>query len=492
MEHMNLKNTLYWRLSFGLLALLLLLGVIYIVITANSARNYFQETTQRLNAQVAGKMLMEVQPFTDTGTVNEEALGKIMHSMMAVNPSLEVYLVSPEGEILSFVVFDKKVKLKQIDLTPVLAFIEDKGEKFVLGDDPRQPGKKTIFSATPVLAGNKLLGYVYMVLASEQYETIAGSLINSYGIQLGATAFALTLVFAFVLGMLLIWMLTSNLRIILNTVRSFEKGNIHERIPEQRVKGEMAVLARTFNTMAETIERNISSLTKIDQLRRELIANVSHDLRSPLTVIQGYIETMQLKHDTMSEDDRRRYLTIISETGRRLNKLVTDLFDLSKLESGQVELHKEPFSIQEMISNATTEYQLLAEKRNIRINVAFEADLPPAFADVAMIQRVIQNLVDNAIKYTPENGSINLQVNRSSAQQLEVNVINSGEGIAEEDCAYIFDRYFKIDKHKKGVQGSGLGLAIVKKIMDIHHVPIRVSSKPGAFTTFSFVLPVAA
>ena len=106
---MNFKNTLYWRLSLGLLALLLLLGVTYIVITANTARNYFQETTQKLNSHVAEQMLLEVQPFSDSGTVNDEALGKIMHSMMAVNPSLEVYLVSPEGEILSFVVLDKKV-----------------------------------------------------------------------------------------------------------------------------------------------------------------------------------------------------------------------------------------------------------------------------------------------------------------------------------------------------------------------------------------------
>lgn len=488
---MKLRNTLYWRLSLGLLALLLLLGITYIVITANTARNYFQETTQKLNANVAAKMLMEVQPFTEEGTVNEEALGKIMHSMMAVNPSLEVYLINPEGKILSFVVFDKKVKLSQIDLAPVQAFIEAKGETFVLGDDPRQPGKRTIFSATPVKVNTKLLGFVYMVLASEQYETIAGSLLNSYGIQLGATAFALTLVFAFLLGMLLIWALTNNLRIILTSVRAFEKGNTHERIPEQKVKGEMAGLARTFNTMAETIERNIISLTKVDQLRRELIANVSHDLRSPLTVMQGYIETMQLKQETLSEADRRQYLTIISETGKRLNKLVTDLFDLSKLESGQVELHKESFSLTEMMSNAASEYQLLAAKKFISMNSDFGADLPFAFADAAMIQRVIQNLIDNAIKYTPENGEIKLQVSRHTEKQLIVKVINSGKGIEETDRLHIFDRYYKIDKQEKGVQGSGLGLAIAKRIMEVHQASIHVTSKPGAVTAFSFILPAA-
>ena len=141
------------------------------------------------------------------------------------------------------------------------------------------------------------------------------------------------------------------------------------------------------------------------------------------------------------------------------------------------------------MNNATTEYQLLAAKKSIRINSQFSSGLPMVFADVAMIQRVIQNLIDNAIKYTPENGEINLQINRHDEKQLEVKVINSGQGIKEEDCANIFDRYYKIDKQEKGILGSGLGLAIVKKIMEVHQMPIRVSSKPGVFTTFSFVLP---
>ena len=488
---MNLKHTLYWRLSLGLLCLLLMLGATYVVITTYTVRNYFKETSQKLNRGVAEHTLQEVHPFTETGEVNQEALGKIMHSMMAVNPGIEVYLLDPEGKIISFVVLDKKVKLTQIDLAPIQKFIDCKGEELVLGDDPRQPGSKTIFSTTPVLANNKLLGYIYLVLASEQYETIASSLVNSYGIKLGAIAFSVTLIFAFALGMLLIWMLTSNLRVILQTVRSFESGNIHERIPEQKVKGEMAVLARTFNKMASTLEHNINSLTKIDQLRRELIANVSHDLRSPLTIIQGYIETMQIKYPTMSDAERHHYLNIIADTGKRLNKLVTDLFDLSKLDSGQAELHKESFPVQELLNNATTEFQLLADKKRIIITSAFANDLPLVFADVAMIQRVIQNLVDNALKYTPENGAVHLQVNRHGEDKLEVKVMNSGEGITEKDCAQIFDRYFKVDKQQSGVQGSGLGLAIVKKIMEVHQAPITVSSTPGAFTTFSFILPAA-
>jgi hypothetical protein len=119
----------------------LILGLAYILITAVAADRYFKETTQRLNSGVARSMLDEVTPFVN-GEVNEEALGKIMHSMMAVNPSLEVYLVDPEGKILSFVVLYKKVKLNSISLDPVLEFLDNDGEGYILGDDPRNPGGK--------------------------------------------------------------------------------------------------------------------------------------------------------------------------------------------------------------------------------------------------------------------------------------------------------------------------------------------------------------
>jgi uncharacterized protein YneF (UPF0154 family) len=144
-----MKNSFFIRLSLIFVIVLLLLGLTYSYFVAITAKNYFEETTQRLNANVAKSLLMEVKPFVD-GKVNEEALGKIMHSMMAVNPSLEVYLLDTEGQILSYVVFDKKVKLKSVSLEPVLQFIEGNGENLILGDDPRHPKGSTIFSATPV------------------------------------------------------------------------------------------------------------------------------------------------------------------------------------------------------------------------------------------------------------------------------------------------------------------------------------------------------
>ena len=211
MKELNIRQSLYWRISAAFLLILLLLGLTYVTITMLAANRYYQETTQRLNSHVASSMLQEVSPFVD-GKVNEEALGKIMHSMMAVNPSIEVYLLDPDGKILSFVVLDKKVKLTSVSIEPVLDFIKDDGKRYILGDDPRNPGKKTVFSATAVKDGDNLMGYVYIILVSEQYDNVTAALLGSYWMKVGGSAFAITMVAAILISLLIIWLLTRNIR----------------------------------------------------------------------------------------------------------------------------------------------------------------------------------------------------------------------------------------------------------------------------------------
>lgn len=483
------KDSLFWKTSASFLFILILLGLAYVSITAYSTRKYYQETTQRVNAHVAKHMLKEVTPFIDN-KVNEEAVGKIMHSMMAVNPSLEVYLLDAEGKILSFVVLHKKVRLTNVDIAPIKEFIASGGQTYVLGDDPRSPGHKTIFSATEVLEDGKFLGYVYLVLASEKYEDIAGALSTGYLTRIGTQSFVITLVAAFSIGLILIALLTRNLRSIVKTVKQFEEGDYNARIPVSK-KGELADLSNTFNQMADTILKNIDELKKVDKLRRDLIANVSHDLRSPMAVIHGYIETLMIKDDQLEPAQRQKYLQIVLDSSDKLKKLVADLFELSKLEAEQVKVNRETFSLSEMLLDANQHYQLMANQKSIELKTEVEAEGTLVYADTSLIQRVMQNLMDNAIKYTPENGKVKILA-KVHAQQVEISISNTGKGIPEKDLPNIFNRYYMVDKDKSGIEGTGLGLAIVKKIIDIHQTVINVNSKASGLTTFSFSLPTSA
>lgn len=480
-------KSLFWRISVSFALVLLIVGCSYVFITASTAQRYFQETTQRLNSTVADYLIKEVNPFQD-GKVNEEALGMIMHSMMAVNPGIEVYLLDPEGEIISFVVLDKLVKLKRVELEPVKEFIQAGGEDFVMGDDPRNPGEKSVFSATAVYDGDNLLGYVYIILASEKYETIASGLLGSYWMQLTFESILITMVVALLIGLVLFGLLTRHLRKIVQTVEQFKDGNLQARVPKAKSDSELAVLGETFNHMAETILGNIEELKKVDSLRRELIANVSHDLRNPLAIINGYVETLQIKGENISKEDREKYLKIIGASTDKLSQLVTDLFDLSKLESGQMTLKMEKLKIQELLFDSSLKYELLAQAKDIRIKTQICQNLPLVKADLYLMDRVIQNLLDNAVKYTPENGEILIDACETEGG-VSIKIRNSGSGIPQKDLDSIFDRYYMIDKEREGIEGSGLGLAIVKRILEVHGSEIEINSDSVSFTEFAFDLP---
>jgi signal transduction histidine kinase len=253
------------------------------------------------------------------------------------------------------------------------------------------------------------------------------------------------------------------------------------------MKGELKLLSHTFNEMADTILRNIDDLKQVDTLRRELIANVSHDLRSPLAIIHGYIETLLIKDEKLSPKERQHYLQIILNGSEKLKNLVSDLFELSKLEARQVELKKESFFINELMQDTVQQYQLAANEKQITMETDISTSVPMIVADLSLMERVIQNLVSNAVKYTPEKGSIHVEVKKKDGM-VEVEVRNTGEGIPQEDIPHIFDRYYKASSQKAG-SGTGLGLAIVKKILDLHGIDIGVSSRPGDYTSFSFAVP---
>lgn len=482
----RIKESLYWKISALFFFILVLLGIAYVVVTISTAKRYSDETIQKLNANVAKEMLKEVNPFVN-GKVNEEALGKIMHSMMAVNPSLEVYLLDPQGKILSFVVLDKKVKLNYVSLEPIKQFLASEGGTLIYGDDPKKPGKEKIFSATQVYDGDTLQGYVYMILASEEYETIASALEESYLLKIGARSFALTLIAAFIIGLVVLRLLMRSLRDVIATTKEFSAGDFNRRIPI-RSKGELAELAKTINAMAETMLHNIEELKEVDKLRRDLIANISHDIRTPISIIHGYIETLIIKQHTLDIQKKEEYLHTVLKSTERLKRLMADLFELSKLEARQVKPIMEPFFMLDLLQDVSRKYVILAQDKDIALETKFNSKATMVCADLAMIERVIQNLIDNALKHTPEKGKVKIEM-KEKDKSVSVSITNTGEGISEDELPKIFNRYYKVENNKPN-KGAGLGLAIVKNILEIHGSDITVCSKQQGSITFSFSLPL--
>ncbi len=480
-------NSLYWKISGIFLVFTILLSVIFIIISVEFSDNYNQEAQQKINGEIAAGAIKEVSPIFVSDSINEHAIHVLMHSMMAVHPSIEVYLLDPAGNIITYVVPSKDVKTDAVSLDPIKQFLARTNDRTIKGDDPRNPDASKIFSAAEIIEDNQLKGYMYIILASSQYTSTVAALQNSFILKLGVRSLLIALLFTSILGLLAIWIITRNLNKIIFAVRSFKEGNHSARI-QPNTGGELANVANTFNSMAETIEQNIIQLKSVEELRKELIANISHDLRSPIASIQGFTETIILKESTISDVERKKYLEIILQNSENLSKLVNDLFELSKLESNPQMIQPEPVQVAELVQDVADKFQIIAKEKNISINTIYSKSLPLIYADIQMTDRVFQNILDNAIKYCNANDVVTIELELEKDAVL-VKITDTGKGIAEEELPYIFTRYYKGSK-TKGANSTGLGLAIVKKILDLHKSTINVYSKIDQGTRFEFKLPL--
>lgn len=479
-------NKLYWQVSAIFLAVLIIFAAFAIYISVSAARNYSEEVNQKLNRELARNMLGMISPLTGPDSINQSALEDIIHSMMVINPSVEVYLLNPEGRILSYVAPDKVVKLERVRLAPIRSFLEEGSHDIVYGDDPRNPGESKIFSAARIIQDGTLSGYLYIVLASQDYISTSHMVLGSYILSISIRALIAILLITAATGLIAFWFLTHKLNLITRGIRHFRSGRYDTRIPVKN-RGELDRIGLTFNEMAETIQTNIEEMKGVDNLRKELISNVSHDLRSPVASIQGYAETLLLKKDNVTEEERIRYLETIVKGSERLKKLVAELFELSKLEANQVKPEMEPFGIAELIYDIVAKYRILSQKKGVSINVVLSKDLPLVEADISLLERALQNLIDNAIKFCNEGDTINIEVDTENVEKVRIRISDSGQGIRKEDLPHIFERYYKGLEH---AGSTGLGLAIVKKIMELHDSQINVASQYGKGTTFTFNLPV--
>jgi signal transduction histidine kinase len=481
-------NSLYWKIGITFLVILILLSAVYLYISVFTAEMYFQEANQKLNAAIAPHIASENQAFID-GKANEEILKNVFHDVMVINPSIEVYLLDADGKILTYYAPDKKIKIESVPLEHIKEFIKTSGEEFVLGVDPRHPEAEKVFSAASVYEEGKLMGYIYVILASEEYENNMQLLFGSYILRLGLRSMSITLAAAVIITLIGLGFIMGNIKRISSVLRDFKNGNLSARIKKKR-KDELGEFADSFNEMADTIVQNVEDLKTMDNLRRELVANVSHDLRTPLATIQGYLETILMKADSLSEEEKKNYLQTIFKSTERLRKLVEELFELSKLEAREKKPKYEAFSIAELVQDVQQKNLILAEAKNIELKTKFPYNLPMAYADIGMMERVIQNLLENAIKFTPKGGEIEIKLNKED-EHIVINIKDSGEGIVNSELPYIFDRYNRSSRTGvKNNEGLGLGLAIVKKILEVHNIEIKVESKEEGGTNFSFKLPV--
>ena len=490
-------NTLYKKLATLLFALLMGIGACLIWLYIYTAEMYEQEVSQKLNATLAEHIVSDNIPIKN-GEIVQSALDGIFHMLMVINPAIEVYLLDKEGKILAYSAPKEKIKREFVSLDPIKQFLHNGTSHLIKGDDPRHLSRHKIFSVAPVPAKGPLEGYVYVILGGEAFDSIADMIQGSYFLKIGLAGLAASLLIALLAGLWLLSLVTNRvgkLSTIMNNFLSDRKdGKLVKRYPSTgKARDEIDTLGNTFNIMADKIDAQLDELKSNDAKRRELIANVSHDLRTPLTSLQGYLETLMLKKDSLSEEEKQKYLQIVTDHSQRLGQLVTELFELAKLDSVETLLNIEPFSIGELIQDVVQKYQLTAEQNKIKLSANTGEGLPSAYGDIGLIQRVLENLIDNALRYTNTGGSITIEL-ASNKDNIAVKIIDTGCGIEKEELPHIFDRFYRSKREnnqgkKDHSYNSGLGLAIAKRILLLHGSDIAANSDVDLGTTFTFELP---
>ncbi|MEJ2361639.1 MAG: ATP-binding protein [Gammaproteobacteria bacterium] len=482
------------KLIVILFGLLLMLSLAFIGFAVWSTPMFLQELNQKLNLTLAQNIVKE-KNLLSNHKVNRQALQSVFMGLMVVNPLIEVYLVDNTGKLLAYSAPAGAIKRDRINLAPVKSFLTGNRHLPILGNDPRDAKRDKVFSAAAIRDSNgNLQGYLYVVLGGQAYDSVVDMLQSSYMLRLWIGAIVVSLLIAGLAGFVLFRHLTRRVQTLALGMEQFKQSDFQHSIQlparfDGRPGDEIDQLGVTFREMSERIIQQVKQLQHSDTSRRELVANVSHDLRTPLASLQGYLETLALKAEQLSEEEKQRYINIAYQHSERLRKLISELFELSTLENQDARLHFEPFSMSELIQDVSQKFQLHAQEKNLVLTTHIPAQ--PAFvsADIGLIQRVLENLIENAIKYTPAGGQIGISLVHGN-NGVATSISDTGQGIPESDLPHIFERFYRVDKHRDE-DGTGLGLAIAKRIIQLHNSSIDVASRPDSGTTFSFRLPSA-
>lgn len=473
--------------------LLIAFGGLAVWIAMVNSRHFVEELEQRLQHDLAAHLADELAPALRHGA-RGAPVKAAARRLRAINPSLELYLLDARGNLVAYLMGRKPLARKHVAVAPIRAFLAGEAPLPIRGDDPSEPVARKIFSAAPVAIGpprdgRYRHGYLYVILHGMPYASQASMLHESYIVRTGAATLAIAVAFAAVVGLLLFALLTRRFRRLTATVTRFKEGAYDERVRDT-ADDEIGRLGRAFNDMAATIEAQVQALERTDATRRELVANVSHDLRTPLTSLRGYAERLQARPDA-SAADTRQWLDSILHNADRLERLVRELSLLSRLDARQLEPSFESFPMTELVQDVLVKFKPGADAAGVSLKADYDSALPPVRADLGLVERALSNLVDNAVRNTAVGGKVRVTLEPEDGR-VRVTVTDTGRGIPENELALVTQRFYRTAASRAGDGGSGLGLSIASEIAALHGSRLTLTSRVGVGTRVSFSLPVDA
>lgn len=444
---------LFRRIYIVIFLLIALLGVVFTGITYIATTNFYETSTQLLNKDVAAHIARFTSPYGKEGFDQAKA-DSVFYEAMVISPSAEVYFLDTAGNVIYFHGHPEEIKSRHIALGHILRYLSSDGTRHINGPDPRDPAHPKIFSAAAVEGASGPLGYIYVVLGNAQYRSVTQMLYNS-----AVTPAVLGTVAAILAISLLVTLLY---------------------LRRMRLRFDELV-----NVMGKRFRQG------------DFMVNLSHDLRTPLAIARGYGETLLLKKEELTVTQEREYTELVVGKIRQVEGIVNQLFELAKIESPNFEPHREPFLFSEMMGEVlhAVGARSAPEPHHLENRDAENADRPGRQveeaevqgrkiqergleeaswieADVAMMERVIQNLVVNALAYTPTGGKIALSLTREGPE-LVFRIENQGPALPQDLLTWINTGETAAPPH------AAIGLTIVRKVLSLHGYGFHAESAAG-------------
>jgi len=470
-----LKKNLFVKYIFRtFLVLIITLTVLGVALTAIIS-GYLIEEKQKLlyeNAQNVSRMTAELAES------NNMVVDSRMQSMMVLlgkSISADLFIAGNNGETLYCSCTQTPCPHTE-NKTPAKVMDEVKaGEYNQIGTLGHIYTQRNYIVGLPIkITDGTVVGAVFAVAPVVTYEAFRSEIVKMFVISA-----ALSLALSFFVLFFLNYKMVMPLRAMVTAAKAFGQGDFSKRVPVLS-EDEIGQLSAAFNNMAV-------SLSSLEGMRRSFVANTSHELRTPMTTIAGFIDG--ILDGTIEEDKREYYLKLVSDEVKRLSRLVKSMLDLSRIDSGQMELHRESFDISEVICRTLLSFEHRIEEKKVDVRGLDHLEKMEVCADPDLIHQVLYNLLDNAVKFTDEQGVIEVDAYEKD-DKIWVSVKNSGIGVKEEEMAHIFDRFYKTDQSRSvDKRGVGLGLYIVKNIISLHEGDIVVHSVENSYCQFEFCLP---
>ncbi len=453
---------------------MLLLGFLLVVLIKPYYRNDRLNTIDTISETIENLLLKKNVNNQDIESAARTIVGNNVCAIIYNENGKSIY--SPPDSLGQLCMLDKQITVGDMTYT-----IKDEPEKMIALIKNYNPFSQTIYSQFTgiemLLYGKQLktnLANYYLILNTplEPVESYIDFIMNQY-LYLAMIVIVISLILAFFLAK----NISQPIIKMKNEANKLAQGDYDAKFETNSFS--------EINDLASTLDDATEKLSKINDLRKDLIANVSHDIKTPLTMIKAYAEMIK---DISGEDPKKRneHLDVIIQESEYLDKLVSDMSELSKLQSGVIEINRDNFDMKECVERVVVLLSKAAEEKNVQLIV--NCDDCVAYADEIKISQVIYNFLSNALKYSDDNAIIIINV-FDSENAIRVEVVDNGNGISKEALPYIWDRYYKVDKNfNRSVNSTGLGLAIAKAILEAHKARYGVESTVNEGSTFWFEL----